>query len=265
MIFSQENLSQQFLDFKSYYHKMGLIFMAPKLFADTSDLNEIKKLNAAGLVDGITTNPVIVAQNAGHEDPVKYYQKLLLEFPEKAVSIQLLDDTVNNMVEQGVMFSELGSNVVVKVPFLPNLVALEVAKRLHSKKIKTNITALMKFDQAILSVKSLAPEGPTYVSLFFNRIKRTTDPKNEIAKTREFIDQFDFKTEIISGSIHSGQDVFDSWTSGSHIVTATPKVIHSMEEDNRTIEFINQSREAWDNYIAKNKTRKSMASSNGKQ
>lgn len=239
--------------------------MTPKLFADTSDLNEIKKLNSAGLVDGITTNPVIVAQNAGSEDPVKYYQKLLSEFPEKAVSIQLLDDTVDNMTEQGVMFSELGPNVVVKVPFLPNMIALEVAKRLHSKKIKTNITALMKFDQAILSMKALAPEGPSYVSLFFNRIKRTTDPKIEIAKTRDFIDQFCFKTEIISGSIHSGQDVFDSWISGSHIVTATPKIIYSMEEDPRTTEFINQSREAWDNYIIRSKARKPALSSNGKQ
>lgn len=239
--------------------------MTPKLFADTSDLNEIKRLAAAGLVDGITTNPVIVAQNAGHEDPVKYYQKLLSEFPEKAISIQLLDDTIDNMVEQGVMFSELGPNVVVKVPFLPKMVALEVAKKLHQKKIKINITALMKFDQAILSMKALAPEGPTYVSLFFNRIKRTTDPKIEIAKTREFIDQFGFKTEIISGSIHSGQDVFDAWISGSHIVTATPKIIYSMEEDPRTVEFINQSRESWDSYIAKNKSRKSGISPNGKQ
>lgn len=239
--------------------------MSPKLFADTSDLKEIKKLNAAGLVDGITTNPVIVAQNAGSEEPVKYYQKLLQEFPDKAISIQLLDDTVENMVEQGIMFSELGSNVVVKVPFLPDMVALEVARRLHSKKIRTNITALMKFDQAILSMKALAPEGPAYVSLFFNRIKRVSDPKEEITKTRKFIDQFGFKTEIISGSIHSGQDVFDSWISGSHIVTATPKIIYSMEEDLKTVEFIDQSREAWDNYINKNKSRKSVISPNGKQ
>jgi len=238
--------------------------MTPKLFADTSDLGEIKKLNAAGLVDGITTNPVIIAQNAGNEDPVKYYQKLIAEFPEKAISIQLLDDTVDNMFEQGIMFSELGPNVVVKVPFLPNLVALEVARRLHAKKIKTNITALMKFDQAILSMKALAPNGPAYVSLFFNRIRRTSDPKIEIAKTREFIDQFSFQTEIISGSIHSGQDVLDAWISGSHIVTATPKVIHSMENDTRTVEFINQSREAWDDYIFKSKVRKSTLSPNGK-
>lgn len=239
--------------------------MIPKLFADTSDLQEIRKLNAAGLVDGITTNPVIVAQNAGSEDPVKYYQKLLSEFPDKVVSIQLLDDTVDNMVEQGFMFSELGANVIVKVPFLPNLVALEVAKKLHAKKIKTNITALMKFDQAILSMKALVPDGPTFVSLFFNRIKRTTDPKLEVAKTRQFIDQFGFKTEIICGSIHSGQDVFDSWISGSHIVTATPKIIYSMEDDSRTLEFINQSRDAWDSYITKSKAKKSVLPSNGKQ
>lgn len=239
--------------------------MPPKLFADTSDINEIKKLNAAGLVDGITTNPVIVAQNAGSEDPVKYYQKLLSEFPDKDVSIQLLDDTVDNMVEQGIMFSELGANVVVKVPFLPNMVALAVAKKLHSKKIKTNITALMKFDQAILSMKSLAPDGPTYVSLFFNRIKRAADPMKEISRTRQFINQFGFKTEIISGSIHSGNDVYEAWISGSHIVTATPKIIYGMEEDPRTIEFINQSRESWDSFITKSKAKKSTLSPNGKQ
>lgn len=244
------------------YDKMSL--KSPKLFADTSNVEEIKKLNAAGLMDGITTNPVIVAQNAGSEDPVKYYQKLIAEFPDKAVSIQLLDDTVNNMVEQGLMFSELGENVVIKVPFLPNMVALEVAKKLHDKKIKTNITALMKSDQAILSMKALNPLGPAYVSLFFNRIKRKGDPLREISRTREFIDRFGFNTEIISGSIHSGDDVIDAWISGSHIVTATPKIIYSMEEDERTVEFINQSRQAWNDFISKTKSRKTTISPNGK-
>lgn len=237
---------------------------SPKLFADTSSISDIAKLLRAGLVDGITTNPVIVAQNAGNEDPLKYYQKLLQEFPDKAVSIQLLDDNVDNMVEQGILFSELGPNVVVKVPFLPDLVALEVAKRLHEKKIKTNITALMKSDQAILSMKALSPIGPAYVSLFFNRIRRRGDPLLEINKTREFIDKFSFQTEIISGSIHSGDDVYDAWFAGSHIVTATPKVIYSMEEDDRTIEFINQSRQAWNNIVSQSKHRKTSLPPNGK-
>lgn len=237
----------------------------PKLFADTSNIADISKLLKAGLVDGITTNPVIIAQNAGNENPIKYYQKLIMEFPDKPISIQLLDDSLENMIEQGLMFSELGSNIVIKVPFLPKMVALEVAKRLHEKKIKTNITALMKSDQAMLSMKSLAPSGPSYVSLFFNRIKRKGDPLEEINRTREFIDKFGFKTEIISGSIHSGSDVYDAWMAGSHIVTATPKVIYSMEEDERTIEFINQSRSAWDNFISQTKSKKTPLSPNGKQ
>lgn len=236
----------------------------PKLFADTSNIADITKLLKAGLVDGITTNPVIVAQYAGNEDPVKYYQKLINEFPDKNISIQLLDDTVENMVEQGLMFSELGPNIIIKVPFLPDMVALEVAKKFYEKKIKTNITALMKADQALLSIKALAPLGPTYVSLFFNRIKRKTDPLKEISQTREFIDKFGFKTEIISGSIHSGNDVYDAWMAGSHIVTATPKVIYSMEEDDRTMEFIGQSRTAWDNFISQNKSKKTSLSPNGK-
>lgn len=237
---------------------------SPKLFADTSNISDISKLLRAGLVDGITTNPVIVAQNAGSEDPVKYYRKLLQEFPDKAVSIQLLDDTVENMVDQGILFADLGPNVIVKVPFLPDLVALEVAKRLHEKKIKTNITALMKSDQAVLSMKSLSPNGPSYVSLFFNRIRRRGDPLLEIKKTREFIDKFLFQTEIISGSIHSGNDVYDAWMAGSHIVTAVPKIIYAMEEDERTVEFINQSRLAWNNFITQSKSKKSILSSNGK-
>lgn len=238
--------------------------MSPKLFADTSNIADINKLMKGGLIDGITTNPVIVAQNAGSDEPVKYYQKLLSEFPDKPVSIQLLDDTVDNMVEQGILFSELGENVIVKVPFLPDIIALEVAKKLHDKKIKTNITALMKSDQALLSMKALAPNGPAYVSLFFNRIRRKGDPLREIRRTREFIDQFGFKTEIISGSIHSGDDVYDAWMAGSHIVTATPKVIYSMEEDERTMEFINQSRTSWDNYVSQNKSKKTSLPPNGK-
>lgn len=236
----------------------------PKLFADTSNISDILKLLKAGLVDGITTNPVIVAQNAGSEDPIKYYQKLIHEFPDKNISIQLLDDTVQNMIEQGLMFSELGPNIIIKVPFLPNMVALEVAKNLSDKKIKTNITALMKADQALLSIKALAPLGPSYVSLFFNRIRRKGDPRKEITQTREFIDKFGFGTEIISGSIHSGNDVYDAWMAGSHIVTATPKVIYSMEQDERTMEFIDQSRTAWDGFISQNKSKKTTASQNGK-
>lgn len=237
--------------------------MSPKLFADTSNIADITKLLKGGLVDGITTNPVIIAQNAGTDDPIKYYQELIREFPDKPISIQLLDDTPENMIEQGLMFSELGINVIIKVPFLPGMVALEVANKLHRKNIKTNITALMKADQAVLSMKALSPGGPAYVSLFYNRIRRRGDPLHEISRTREFIDKFGFKTEIISGSIHSGDDVIDAWIAGSHIVTATPKVIYSMEEDERTIEFINQSRTAWDNFIINAKTKKTSAA-NGK-
>ena len=87
-----------------------------KLFADTSKVSELKKLVELGIFKGVTTNPLIVAMEAGDADPKTYYEKLVGEFPDLPISIQLLDEPLDSLLEQARAYASIAPNIVIKVP-----------------------------------------------------------------------------------------------------------------------------------------------------
>lgn len=136
----------------------------PVFFADTSNIEEIKKLLKRNY-KGITTNPTIVATEAGSADPSSYYKQLVESFPNFPISMQLLDQPFSDLITQARKLSSLGNNVVVKIPMFSDGRALELIPYLKREGINVNVTGLMNTVQVLTALMS-SDIPPDYVSLF---------------------------------------------------------------------------------------------------
>jgi len=220
---------------------------APRLFADTSKISELEKLLELGIFSGITTNPIIVAKEAGNSEPRAYYEELANRFPGMPISIQLLDRDVPTLIQEARSLATISPEIVIKIPMFGDGRGLAVLSALMKDGVKTNVTALMK--AALIAANKNG--GPTYVSLFFNRIKDGKgNAKLEIDKSRKFINKLGFRSKIITGSIRRGEDVYEAIAAGTHIVTVTPKVIWEMVKHQKSDEFVSESENAWSNFIS---------------
>lgn len=227
----------------------------PKLYADTSKIAELEQLFELGIFSGITTNPIIVAKEAGNSEPRTYYEELAKRFPGLPISIQLLDRDIPTLIQEAKSLASISPDIVIKVPMFGDGRGLAVLSVLMKEKINTNVTALMKAEQLMLALlagsRKNEQNGPTYVSLFFNRIKDAGgNPNFEIGRSRDFIDKLSFRSKIITGSIRRGEDVYEAAIAGSHIVTVTPKVIWSMIKHQKSDEFIAESENAWNSFVS---------------
>ena len=131
---------------------------------------------------------------------------------------------------------------------------LKLLPKLMAEGIKTNITGLMTAEQVLTILLAGQGKGPTYISLFFNRIKDGSgNPNTEISRTRALIEQLDSNTQIITGSIRNPSDILDAVIAGTHIVTIAPPVFENMIKHPKSDEFINQSQKAWEELLASQK------------
>lgn len=223
----------------------------PKIFADTSNIEEIEKLVSLDIISGITTNPLIVAKEAKDEKPDTYYLRLVKRFPNLPISIQLLDKSFDELLSDARKFAKISSNIIIKIPMFSDGRGLKLISKLSQEGISTNVTALMTAEQAALALIAGKGKGPQYISLFFNRIKDGGgDPEKEIKKTRKMLEEFSSQSEIIAGSIRSGEDVYNCALYGAHIITVAPKVILSMIDHPKSSEFINQAQKSWDEFLS---------------
>lgn len=221
----------------------------PKLFADTSSISEIDALMNLGIFSGITTNPSIVARQAGNRKPEEYYKELADRYPNVPISIQLLDWDEKTLFDEAHKFAALSPNIVVKVPMFGDGRGLTVSSSLNKEGIQTNVTGLMNAGQLLLAI--LADPGPTYVSLFFNRIKDGGgNPVQEISRSRELIERISSGSKIITGSIRKVEDIREAVVAGSHVVTIPPKMVWEMVCHPKTEEFIQGSQADWDHFLA---------------
>lgn len=224
-----------------------------ELFLDTANLDEIKTLMEWGIFSGITTNPLIF-QNSANGDDLEFYQKLVKLYPIP-ISIQLPDKNLETLLNLSKTFSSYGPNVVVKVPMFPDGRGIILTSLLEKENIRVNVTGVMSAEQFLLAL--MASHPPTYISLFFNRIRDGGgDPQREISKSKELVDKLSIKTKIIVGSIRKGSDVYEAVVAGGHIVTVAPKVLFSMVNHPKSVEFIAQSQHALDEVFKKNGRRK---------
>ena len=131
--------------------------LGPKIFADTSKISEIERLQELGLIHGITTNSGIVAKEAGGAEPFTYYRELAKRFPELPLSIQLTSKNIEDLRDEAKRYVDISPRVVVKVPMYTDGRGLTLIRDLSEAGIPINVTALMSKEQVLLAL--MATEG----------------------------------------------------------------------------------------------------------
>ena len=161
-----------------------------KLFIDTAEIEEIKVAFSQGLVDGVTTNPSLVARSGRkHEVLVKE----ICELTKKPVSAEVLSTKEDDMFEEALKLSKIHEKIVVKIPLIPE--GLKVVRRLSERNIQTNVTLCFNSNQALCAAKA----GATYVSVFVGRLDDIGHSGTEIAmECHEILTQYSFPSQILA-------------------------------------------------------------------
>ena len=190
-----------------------------KIFIDTADLGEIRRAARAGLIDGITTNPSLMAKVVGDANVADYMQEVV-ESVDGPVSLEVLALDADGMVSQGHDLARFGDNVVIKVPLTED--GLVACKRLRSEGIGVNVTLCFSPSQALLAAKA----GATFISPFIGRLDDISHSGMElIAQIREIYDNYGYDTEILVASIRHPLHFVEAAMIGADIATVPPAVI----------------------------------------
>jgi transaldolase len=191
-----------------------------KIFLDTANVSAIKMYNDMGLVDGITTNPSLMAKEGG--DPQKVIEEIV-RIIKGDVSLEVLSMETNGMLEEGRRLRKYGNNVVVKCPLTPE--GLKACKMLTSENIPVNVTLCFSVNQALLAAKA----GAKYVSPFIGRLDDNgQDGMNLIREIRQVFDNYKFSTQILVASVRHPMHVVESAKIGADVVTLPPDVLGKM-------------------------------------
>jgi transaldolase len=186
-----------------------------KFFIDTANLKQIKDAQDLGILDGVTTNPSLMAKEGitGADNILNHY-KAICEIVEGDVSAEVISTDFEGMVKEGEALAALHPQIVVKLPMIK--AGVKACKYFSDKGIKTNVTLVFSVGQAILAAKA----GATYVSPFIGRLDDiSTDGLNLIAEIRHIYDNYGFETEILAASIRHTMHVIDCAKIGADVMT----------------------------------------------
>ncbi len=191
-----------------------------KFFIDSADINEIRQANARGWVDGVTTNPSLIASVG--RPAIEVYKDICKEV-NGPVSAEVLSVTAEQMYAEGKELAKIHDNIVVKIPMTED--GLVVVRRFKSEGIKTNVTLVFTPLQALLVAKA----GGTMVSPFVGRLDDISyDGMDLINNIRTIYSNYGFETEILVASIRHNVHILDSALIGADIVTVPFKVMQGM-------------------------------------
>jgi transaldolase len=195
-----------------------------KIFLDTADLDEIRRAADAGLIDGITTNPSLVAQVAGDRDVSEMYREIC-EAVDGPVSLEVVALDREEMVSEGRKLAAIHDNAVVKVPLTE--AGLKACRDLVALGHRVNVTLCFSVTQALLAAKA----GATFVSPFVGRIDDISGEGMQlIQQIRQVYDTYDVDTEILVASIRSPVHVVESMLIGADCCTIPPKVLWQLSK-----------------------------------
>jgi transaldolase len=214
-----------------------------EIFLDTANTDEISEILEWGIIKGVTTNQKIFLKEKGcnFEEQSKIILKMVEPHPVSLEGPNNLDE----LITEAKKYSQWGNNVVIKVPMLADGSGLKAVKILESSGIKTNVTAMMSVNQAMLAITA----GASYASLFFNRIRDSgSDPIDVVKKSRAIIDSGDFNTKLIVGSIRNPSDVIEIASANPHIITIPYKILKQMPYHERTVSTLDEFEKAWDEF-----------------
>jgi len=193
-----------------------------KIFIDTANIEEIRTANEWGVIDGVTTNPTLVAKEG---KDFKSIVNQILSIVDGPISVEVISTDSTGMVKEALDMAKWSKNIVIKIPMIPE--GLKAVKILNEKGIKTNVTLVFSVNQGILAAKA----GATYVSPFIGRLDDIGHDGMQIIRDLVQIyenEKYGFKTEIIVASVRHPLHVIESAKIGAHVATIPYGVIEKM-------------------------------------
>ena len=209
-----------------------------KFFIDTADVNEIREAHTLGLVDGVTTNPSLIAKSGRK---FKDVIKEIVSIVDGPISAEVISLDAAGMVKEAKELVKIHKNIVIKVPMTPE--GLKATKELTKLKIRTNVTLIFTPLQALLAAKA----GATYVSPFVGRLDDISqDGMGIIGEIRTIFDNYGYTTEIIVASVRNPVHVLQSALIGADIATIPFSVMLQLAKHPLTDAGIKKFLEDWE-------------------
>lgn len=213
-----------------------------KFFIDTANLDQIRGAQDLGILDGVTTNPSLMAKEgiSGKEAINKHYVDIC-NISDGDVSAEVLSTTYEEMIKEGDELAALHERIVVKIPMIKD--GVKALKYFSDKGIKTNCTLIFSAGQALLAAKA----GATYVSPFLGRLDDiSVDGLNLIEEIRVIYDNYAFDTEILAASIRSPMHIINCAKIGADVITSPlPSILNLLKHpltDSGLAQFVADSK-----------------------
>jgi transaldolase len=209
-----------------------------KFFIDTADVKEIKEASAMGLVDGVTTNPSLVAKSG------RKFRDVLLEICDLVkgpVSAGVTGVKYDEIMKEARELAALKTNIVVKIPLIPE--GLKAVRTCTDEGIKTNVTLCFSATQALLAAKA----GASYISPFVGRLDDVaTDGMQLIGEILQIYENYDYKTEVLVASVRGPMHVQQAALLGAHVATCPFSVLQQLSKHPLTDLGLKKFLEDWE-------------------
>src|SRR5690606_5925033 len=195
-----------------------------KFFIDTANLQQIKEAQDLGVLDGVTTNPSLMAKEGitGHDNILKHYVDIC-NIVDGDVSAEVNSTDLEGMIKEGEALAELHEQIVVKLPMTKE--GVKACKYFSEKGVRTNVTLVFSAGQALLAAKA----GATYVSPFIGRLDDiSTDGLNLISEIRQIYDNYGFETQILAASVRHNMHIIDCAKLGADVMTGPLSAIEAL-------------------------------------
>lgn len=193
-------------------------------FIDTANLNDIKEAHDLGILDGVTTNPSLMAKEGitGENNIIQHYIDIC-NIVDGPVSAEVISTDTEGIIKEGIALSKLHSNIVVKVPMIED--GIKAIKYFSQNGIKTNCTLVFSAGQALLAAKA----GATYISPFLGRLDDiSTDGINLISQIRLIFDNYNFETKILAASVRHPMHIIHCAELGADVMTGPLNAIKAL-------------------------------------
>ena len=195
-----------------------------KFFIDTANLDQIKEAESLGILDGVTTNPSLMAKEGikGENNIIKHY-KDICDIVTGDVSAEVISVDYKGIIDEGESLAKLHKQIVIKVPMIED--GIKAIRYFSDKGLKTNCTLVFSAGQALLAAKA----GATYVSPFIGRLDDiSADGLNLISEIREIYDNYGFNTQILAASIRHTMHIVDCAKLGADVITSPLSAIKGL-------------------------------------
>ena len=208
-----------------------------EIYIDTAEIDAIKKYWDMGIIDGVTTNPTLIARSG------RVFSEVVAEIAEIVkgpISVEAVSNTAEELVEESKKLAEYDEHIVIKIPM--TAAGLKATKELTKLGIKTNVTLIFSPNQALLAAKA----GATYVSIFVGRLDdKGHEGMDVVWETSQILQNYELDSKIITASIRHPRHVVDAAKAGSHVATIPPAILDKMTQHPLTDDGLRRFAEDW--------------------